>query len=46
MGGQVAAPAGDGKAPAPGAAKPLEGSIHYVVTLNGKEHRVTVAAEK
>ena len=27
-------------------AKPLEGSVHYVVTLNGKEHRVTVAANQ
>jgi methylmalonyl-CoA carboxyltransferase 5S subunit len=43
---KVAAAAPDSKAPATGATKPLEGSIHYVVTLNGKEHQVTVASGK
>jgi len=37
--------AGDAKAPAV-AGKPAEGTIRYVVTLNGKEHQVTVAAAK
>ena len=35
--------AADAKSPAAGNGKPLEGSVHYVVTLNGKEHQVTVA---
>ncbi|MBI3475247.1 MAG: methylmalonyl-CoA carboxytransferase subunit 5S [Acidobacteria bacterium] len=39
------APASDAKSTSPGGAKPLEGSIHYVVTLNGKEHQVTVAGK-
>ena len=33
----------DTKPAAAGNGKPLEGSVHYVVTLNGKEHQVTVA---
>ena len=39
------APASDAKSPSPGGAKPLEGTMHYVVTLNGKEHQVTVAGK-
>ena len=42
---KVAPPAGDSKAPAAGA-KPLEATVHYIVTLNGKEHQVTVAPGK
>jgi len=40
----AAATGGDAKA-APGG-KPLEGSVNYVITLNGKEHRVSVAPAK
>jgi methylmalonyl-CoA carboxyltransferase 5S subunit len=31
---------------ADGAGNPLSAKVNYVITLNGKEHRVTVAAEK
>ena len=37
------AAASDAKSSAASGAKPLEASVHYVVTLNGKEHQVTVA---
>jgi methylmalonyl-CoA carboxyltransferase 5S subunit len=37
----------EAKAPAAtGGGNPLNGKVNYVITLNGKEHRVTVAAEK
>ena len=32
-------------APPAGGARPLESKVHYVITLNGKEHRVTVTPE-
>jgi methylmalonyl-CoA carboxyltransferase 5S subunit len=39
--------AAETKAPAAaGSGSPLSGKVNYVITLNGKEHRVTVAAEK
>jgi methylmalonyl-CoA carboxyltransferase 5S subunit len=43
---KVTAPAADAKIPVGGNGKPLEGSVHYVVTLDGKEHQVTVAPGK
>jgi methylmalonyl-CoA carboxyltransferase 5S subunit len=42
----AAAASGDAKSAAAGSGKALEGSVHYVVTLNGKEHSVKVAAGK
>jgi len=38
--------ASEAKSPAAGGAKPLEGSVSYVITLNGKEHQVSVAPGK
>ena len=38
------APAAAGKAPAKGAS--LETKVNYVITLNGQEHKVSVAPEK
>lgn len=38
--------AADAKSPAVSGGKPLEASVHYVITLNGKEHQVTVAPGK
>jgi len=43
---KLATPAAGDAKPAAGGGKPLEGSVQYVVTLNGKEHRVSVAPAK
>ncbi|HUM05677.1 MAG TPA: methylmalonyl-CoA carboxytransferase subunit 5S [Terriglobales bacterium] len=43
---KAAAAAGDAKGSAVPAGKSLEGSVHYVVTLNGREHQVSVAPGK
>jgi methylmalonyl-CoA carboxyltransferase 5S subunit len=41
------AKASEAKAPAAaGGGSSLSGKVNYVITLNGKEHRVSVAAEK
>jgi methylmalonyl-CoA carboxyltransferase 5S subunit len=42
----VEAKAPEAKATADGGGAALSGKANYVITLNGKEHRVTVAAEK